>query len=63
MIVSIRCRLLIARFKMDEENRIELLEARIKNLLILKESLERSLSRERERNETLEMLLKKAQQK
>ena len=49
--------------KMDEEYRIELLEARIKNLLILKESLERSLARERERNETLEILLKKAEQR
>ena len=48
---------------MDEQGRIELLEARIKNLLILKESLERSLARERERNETLEILLKKAEQK
>lgn len=48
---------------MDEEYRIELLEARIKNLLFLKESLERSLARERERNETLEILLKKAEQK
>lgn len=48
---------------MDEQGRIELLEARIKNLLILKESLERSLARERERNETLEILLKKAEQR
>lgn len=48
---------------MDEQGHIELLEARIKNLLILKESLERSLARERERNETLEILLKKAEQK
>ena len=44
---------------MNEEDLIELLEARIKNLLILKESLERSLARERERNETLELLIKK----
>ena len=48
---------------MDEQGHIELLEARIKNLLILKESLERSLARERERNETLEILLKKAEQR
>ena len=49
--------------RMNEEDSIELLEARIKNLVILKESLERSLARERERNETLEILLKKAEQK
>jgi hypothetical protein len=44
---------------LDSEDRIELLEARVENLLILKESLERSLAREREKNETLELLLKK----
>lgn len=45
--------------KLDSEDRINLLEARVENLLILKESLERSLEREREKNETLELLLKK----
>lgn len=44
---------------MDSEERIKLLEARITNLLLLKESLERSLAREREKNETLELLLRK----
>ena len=44
---------------LDSEDQIKLLEARVENLLILKESLERSLAREREKNETLELLLKK----
>lgn len=48
---------------MDLEDDIELLKRRVENLLILKESLERSLAREREKNETLEMLLKKAEQR
>lgn len=47
---------------MDLEDDIELLKRRVENLLILKESLERSLAREREKNETLKMLLKKAEQ-
>jgi hypothetical protein len=45
--------------RLDSEDRIELLEARVENLLILKQSLERSLAREREKNETLELLIKK----
>jgi hypothetical protein len=44
---------------MNSEDIIELLNARVANLLILKESLERSLAREREKNETLELLLKR----
>lgn len=48
---------------MDLEDDIELLKRRVENLLILKESLERSLAREREKNETLKMLLKKAEQR
>jgi hypothetical protein len=43
----------------DPEDMIKLLEARVANLLILKESLERSLSRRDERIETLELLLTK----
>jgi hypothetical protein len=44
---------------MDDDDPIKLLEARIENLLILKESLERSLSRQKEKNAALELLLEK----
>ena len=41
------------------EDEIKQLESRVKNLVILKESLERSLARRDERIETLESLLAK----
>ena len=44
---------------MNEEDEIKLLKGRVKNLMILKESLERSLARRDERIETLESLLAK----
>ncbi len=45
--------------KLDSEDRINLLEARVENLLILKESLERSLAREREKTKPWNYCLKK----
>jgi hypothetical protein len=44
---------------MNEEDEIKLLEGRVKNLLILNESLERGIARRDERIETLESLLAK----